>query len=387
MKPEIKHTIRKIMIGTMWASVGTALVVLLVAAVRSRDKQSCQGIDVRITGTRNIIFIDKTDILHIISGKAGEHITGRPISEFDLCALENVIRKDVWVKNAQLFFDNNNILKVLVEEREPVARIFTSGGETFYIDSEVTRLPLSDKLSADVPVFTNFPNNGKGFSKPDSQLLRDIRDISMRISSDAFLKSLIDQVDISQRRYFEMIPMMGDQVIKFGNADNAGSKFEKLELFYKKIMPKVGWGKYSIINLQFDNQVVAKIRGKDDVAEDSLRTLQMMDIIAAHAAAMAEDSIRQSQMRENSESDNTNENMIQESIQREDEPDDKSMIISGKTEPSSRSLAPLKPQENQPKPGAEKSTVKKPPAGKVPAPVVKPVHGAAKAIMPKSNDY
>ncbi|MBK6829168.1 MAG: hypothetical protein IPG86_20995 [Chitinophagaceae bacterium] len=53
---------------------------------------------------------------------------------------------------------------------------------------------------------------------------------------------------------------------------------------------KMGWSRYSIINLQYKNQVVAKIRGADDVSADSLRTRQMMEIIAANAAKYAEDS-------------------------------------------------------------------------------------------------
>ncbi|MBK6829167.1 MAG: hypothetical protein IPG86_20990 [Chitinophagaceae bacterium] len=62
-----------------------------------------------------------------------------------------------------------------VEEREPVARIFTSGGNTFYIDSSNTMLPLSEKFSARLPVFTGFPSEAKVLSKADSNLLNDIK--------------------------------------------------------------------------------------------------------------------------------------------------------------------------------------------------------------------
>jgi cell division protein FtsQ len=55
----------------------------------------------------------------------------------------------------QLFFDNNEVLQVVIDEREPIARIFTVAGNSYYIDSSLERLPLSDKMSARLPVFTN----------------------------------------------------------------------------------------------------------------------------------------------------------------------------------------------------------------------------------------
>ena len=63
-----------------------------------------------------------------------------------------------------MWFDNRNVLHVEVYEREPIARIFTTAGNSFYIDSTERKLPLSDKMSARVPVFTGFPD--KKFIRP-----------------------------------------------------------------------------------------------------------------------------------------------------------------------------------------------------------------------------
>jgi len=59
--------------------------------------------------------------------------------------MESLLEKNVWIKDAQLFFDNNGILRVSVTEREPIARVFTREGNSFYIDSSGVQLPLSDK--------------------------------------------------------------------------------------------------------------------------------------------------------------------------------------------------------------------------------------------------
>lgn len=381
MMPEWKNNIGVILIGTLWVSLGAGLLVLLVAAVRMRDKQNCKGVQIQITGVSNNFFIDKTDIRKIIAGHENNRLAGRPVSDFDLISLEKTLEKEVWVKEAQLFFDNNNILKVFVEEREPVARIFTTSGGTFYIDSSSHRLPLSEKFSANVPVFTGFPSDVMIFSKPDSILLHSIRNLSIKIAADSFLMAMIDQVDITPQRYFEMIPKIGNQVIKFGDASDADKKFEKLKLFYKKVMTKVGWSRYSVINLQYRNQVVAKIRGKDDVKEDSLRTLQMMEIIAANAEKMAEDSIQQQLMKESKEKEATDEIIIQEPVPH-DEGTDRENITTENAKPQQRAIAPLKPQEKNPEP----KKLQKPPV-KTQSPTHEKLKTQPKAIMKKTNDY
>ena len=92
--------------------------------------------------------------------------------------------------------------------------------------------------------------------------------------------AMIDQVDINAAHQFEMIPKIGNQVILFGDAENVKQKFDKLKIFYRGVITKVGWSKYSSINLQYKDQVVAVIRGKEEIKADSLRALALLEEIA-----------------------------------------------------------------------------------------------------------
>ena len=315
MENKKRYSIKNILLATLWIAIGSGAVVLLVAAVNKKDSKKCKGIEINISGVSTNFFIDKNDVQKIITAYAGANAIGKPIRDFNLVGMETALKKDVWIQQAEMFFDNNEILQVSVEEREPVARVFTPGGNTFYIDSSNMMLPLSEKFSARVPVFTNFPSETIVLLKADSNLLNDIKKISIQIQADSFLMAMIDQVDITAQRSFEMIPKLGNQVIVFGDGSDITEKFKKLQLFYKKVIMKMGWNRYSLINLQYKNQVVAKIRGKDDVSADSLRTLQMMDIIAANAAKYAEDTTH-SMMPDDRKSNDSS--MIQESMQRDE---------------------------------------------------------------------
>jgi cell division protein FtsQ len=254
-------------------------------------------------------------------------------------------------------------------------------------------LPLSEKFSARVPVFTGFPSEARILTKPDSSLLGDIRDLSIQIQADSFLMAMIDQVDITSQRTFEMVPKIGNQVIVFGDASDAAAKFRKLKLFYKKVMLQMGWSKYSIIKLQYKNQVVAKIRGKDDVSSDSLRTIQMMDIIAANAARWTEDSIHAVMQEERKENDSS---MIQQSLERDDaayspdtneEPKPQERSVAAPVIPKPVAPAPAKPVVKPAVRPSAKPPVKPAPPKKAAPQKPKPAAAKPKAVMPKKNDY
>ncbi len=287
-----KHKVRSILLTTMWIVLGCGTLVLLISAAVNTNERQCAGIHVRITGVHHNFFIDQQDVEQIISTNTGNRYKGKAINNFDLRTIENVLKKEVWIKDAELYFDNNNILEAEIEEREPVVRIFATNGSSYYIDSSMMMLPLSEKFSANLPVITNFPTDVKVLSHIDSVLLKNVKDLGMYIGQDAFLMSMIDQVDITPQRTFELVPKIGNQLIIFGDGSKIQSKFDKLKLFYKNIITKTGWGKYSQINLQYDNEVVAKIRGTDDVSADSLRTVMLMQMIAETTERLASDSVK-----------------------------------------------------------------------------------------------
>jgi cell division protein FtsQ len=151
-------------------------------------------------------------------------------------------------------------------------------------------LPLSNKFSARLPVFTNFPALNNSLTNTDSNLLTEIKNISLYISAHPFWMAQIEQVDITPERSFEMIPKIGNQVIVFGSTDNYEEKFDNLLIFYKNVQSKVGWNKYSKINVSYKNEVIAVKRDAAEVKMDSLKTIQLMKLLVANAQKDVNDS-------------------------------------------------------------------------------------------------
>ena len=309
-----KRIIINILLAIFWTAMGTGTIVLLAAAIRIKDSKKCTGVEINIKAISSNFFVDKGDILNIITAGSNGNLLDRVVSSFDLQAIEMELEKNIWVKRAQLFFDNNEKLHVNVIEREPLARVFSNLGTTFYVDKDLSMLPLSEKFSARLPIFTNFPSDKKVLLPSDSSLLRDIISISLAIQKDSFHMAMIEQIDITAQQTFEMLPKFGNAVIVVGDAKNIENKLSKLRLFYKEIMVKAGWNMYSEINIQYNNQVVAKRKGADDVKADSLRTLQLIQLIAENAQRLSEDSLQT--IIQDNEKNSANSSLIQQSMER-----------------------------------------------------------------------
>lgn len=257
-----------------WSVLGLCCVVLLVAAMKQKDSKACAAIDVKIERINQHMFVQKADVLNVLNEN---NITaGKILDDINLRKTEEQLEQNAWIKDAELFFDNHQTLHVNISEREPVARVFTVSGNSFYIDSTGLRLPVSENVAARVIVFTSFPSDKKILSKPDSLVLNDIKRLTQYISADSFLNEQTAQINITQQRTYEISPVVGDQVIRIGNADSLDEKFTKLLAFYKQVWSRVGFKKYSVIDVQFEGQVVSVRRGEKFTISDTAKALKQL---------------------------------------------------------------------------------------------------------------
>jgi cell division protein FtsQ len=255
----VKRTILKWLGIAFWMSVTIGTSVLLVAAVRSRNARLSRDVEVSIQGPADGLFLDKQEILGLLTSIGGP-LTGRPMEEMDLNKMEDSLRRMVWISDAQLHFTNGGKLQIDVTEREPIARIFTRTGISYYIDSTLIRLPLNHNYLTRKPVFTGFPSDQPVWRSADSLLMVQIRDMSRFILNDPFWMAQIDQVDLDENRQFTLVPKVGDQRILFGDGGDVASKFHRLMLFYREVLPKTGWMYYDTIHVGYKGQIVATRR-------------------------------------------------------------------------------------------------------------------------------
>ena len=285
----IKINIRKILSTMIWGCIGAGVLVLLVAAIRYRNNNTCKGYVISLTGTS----IPKKDILALLAPTGAPKIQDRPVQSFDLHRLEMTLARNIWVQKSRLFFDNNNVLHVEVIERTPVTRIFAEDGSSFYLDSAGVRLPLLTAVPVRLPVFTGYP----GRHQADSLLVAGVRRISAFLQEDTFWMAQIEQINITPDRAFELEPENGNYRVTLGDGNDVAAKFHRLLLFDEQVLSRVGLERYDRIDVSYSGQVVALRKGGDQRRYDSLQGLNNIRQLIRTAQQLQPDTLRQKSMR------------------------------------------------------------------------------------------
>jgi cell division protein FtsQ len=267
---------QKIAIRIIWSIAAAGLIVLFVISWKAKTAKQLTDIQVELVGERaQALFMDEKAI-RLILNEQGVQV-GMPIEKINLTRLEQFIEKTEWVKNAEFFINNKLVLEAKIEQRIPIARVFTANGTSFYIDNEGWRLPLKQLTVLNLPVFTGFPTDQPKLSKPDSVLLNDILFFAKTIQRDSFFLAQIAQVNIAPNGTFEMVPTLGDHIVLLGTVDQLEDKLNRLFTFYKKVWLGSGVNAYQFIDCRFNHQVVALKKGLQPIQFSSDFKLLMGD--------------------------------------------------------------------------------------------------------------
>jgi cell division protein FtsQ len=252
----IKNPLKRFFTIVLWCILGGSGLALLIAAINSKNSSFCNGMDVEINGGGKAFFLNKKDIVTMLEAEGVKDLHNKKMASFDLLRMEGILRKNNWIRDAQLYFDNNQILKLRIQERQPAARLFTTTGNSFLIDSIGVQMALAERNAFRLPVFTGYPADKFGLKK-DSALNQQIRDMAVFLNKDMFWSSQIQEINISASKTFQLTPLIGSQSIEFGDGNDYENKFHKLFIFYKEVIAQTGFEKYTGINIAFANQVIA----------------------------------------------------------------------------------------------------------------------------------
>lgn len=196
-----------------------------------------------IIDNSNNLFITKDSIKSAVI----EIITTKNIhkSSVHLKALEFELNKIELVRKSDVFIDVNGTMVIDIEQRKPIARFIDNKS---YLDEDGLVMPKSKYYSARVPVI-------KGYANTQDQLDL-IYKLSNYIKDDKFLSQSATEILIDSNGNFSIKLRDYRFKILIGQLNNLDLKIKNFKAFYINASANQILNKYSVINLQFDNQVV-----------------------------------------------------------------------------------------------------------------------------------
>jgi cell division protein FtsQ len=242
--------------------------IALVVAVRSVHKQTiCKELSINIRYNNADNFITEKQV-RLLAESTGE-LENQPIDKIDISSLKKAIEKHPYAAHVDVKTSIDGVLRISLEQREALVRVFNQDGNSFYIDKEGVLLPVQKGTASRLITANGFiaqqytEENRFKLIDPNTDSvalstnpLFKIYKLALFISKDDFLKAFVEQIYINQKNEIEIIPKVGDQIIQVGDIDRLDEKFTYLKAFYHSNSIKGRWNKYAIISLKYKNQIV-----------------------------------------------------------------------------------------------------------------------------------
>lgn len=245
----------------------TCIVAMIGAASIEDDKTIDDRVEVRILGSKRYHALEEQQILNQAIVDRKVDLKRTPIGEMDLNGMEEALKKDPWILDAQCHIENKWIvnaagqkenqyyLHIDIEQRIPVARMFTKDNGSYYVDKGYHPMPLPKQFNFYTPVVTNVPYLGK--DSLGDVIRQEILYVVNTLQRDSFWSAQSAQIVFNDQHKFELMPVAGNQRIILGDTSRLKDKLENVYLFYVHVLNKIGWDKYEVLDARFANQVVA----------------------------------------------------------------------------------------------------------------------------------
>lgn len=247
------------LIKTLGFSFLGLVLLVFIAFVEKKDaERKFVDISVKVKGMADVYFVDEKEILDNLKSQFQTLVPGMALSKIDFQQLELKVESHPFVKNAEVYRDLKGNILVEIQQHQPIARIVRPMAADGYISSDGQVLPTSPKYTTRVLILEG----------DFAQKLLEAEDLSIDhqdllalvefIYQDPFWNAQITSLDIDGKGDIKLRQQVGKQVIEFGDARDIEEKFEKISLFYEKIIPGKGWNAYSRVNVKYKDQIICE---------------------------------------------------------------------------------------------------------------------------------
>lgn len=225
----------------------------LIIIPSNKKSGTCQGVLINVNDN-DLEIISRDEVIDILK-KEGLDPSGKNIDEFYCYDIENFMDNISLIEKCQVYNSIKGYTVIDINCRIPIIKVYDKDNKTYHIDKNGNIVHGIHKALY-LPIANGYIN--------DSIATNEVMSIARVINNDKFWSSQIEQIYFDNNRQITMIPRVGNHIIEFGEAENIKDKLEKLHTFYLNGMNKVGWNKYSKLNIEFSNKVICTQKNKYD---------------------------------------------------------------------------------------------------------------------------
>lgn len=248
-------------------ALGLLLAVVLIGAYilgsGQRSQTRCAWVDIRIEDSLQTPFVTSKKVKQYLAQEYGR-LVGTPMDSIDLSKIENILNSKASIINSNAYKTSTGSLTIMITQRKPVVK-FDAGDYGFYCDSEGYLLPLEPDFSGEtlvvdgnIPLDTADCRRGAPVDPEDCRWLEEIVAMAGHINGSDIWKKRIAQITCNASGELTILPKAGREVFLFGRPEDIGQKFEKMQMYYERIVADKGENAYNVVDLRYEKQIICK---------------------------------------------------------------------------------------------------------------------------------
>ena len=256
---------------------------LIVAVGWSRfsaRSERCQGLEhnhIEVIDPDKLGFVTARELTDELVAMLGDSLSNLSYETLDLSKLQQKLNGLDKIERAEVVRLSDDRLRIRVWPMKPVARIW-SRGKSYYVNREGKRIAASSKYRIDVPQVV-----GRFDSIRSTKRLLPLLD---NLGKRPDIERIITMINATDSANILLVPAMRGHVINLGSSTNINDKLNRLQTFYRKVLPVKGWDHYDTISLKWDGQIVATRRhGK--LPDLSVKIIEELENEADDASTMS----------------------------------------------------------------------------------------------------
>lgn len=192
----------------------------------------------------NTLFITEATVSKLLIQNQ-QPVTEQPKEIIDLNTLEFALNSNPMIKEAEVFMSVSGELSAEIEQKRPIARVYTNA--SYYIDDEGSFMPLSSSYTARVPFVTGYVEKNN---------LKTVFQFAKAVDEDEFLKKHVIEIRQNEDKTIDFKIRKSDFIVHLGTLNKLKKKINNFKAFYQKGLRDKILESYKVVNLKFDKQVI-----------------------------------------------------------------------------------------------------------------------------------
>ena len=238
----------------------SALIALAVYCAYGHFHDKMKDVNLEIVRKTDKGFVDYDKTYQMILDIC-DTTNNYQVSMISVDSVLNALNANPWIINAEASMNLNEYLDVEIEECEPIVRVYSTNGQSVYIDNDGNIYPSENQYVPRLLVVSGvkFPVKELGNVNDEvyaNTVLPETFGLVKEVLNDNYAKSCARQIHYDKKKNYIFSVNNTNIIVIFGDVNDVKVKLLKMKIFFDKMLGNPELDNYREINLNYKDQVV-----------------------------------------------------------------------------------------------------------------------------------